>query len=76
MFNVDMDNWETLAQERDIWRSIIVDGAVTSESDRVKEAKNKRQLFQSRANYNLDRSVPTNLVCPECHRLIKSYVHP
>ena len=42
-----MDNWETLAEERDIWQSIIVDGAVTSESDdsdRVKEVENKSQL--------------------------------
>ena len=38
-FNVDVDNWETLAQEQDIWRSIIVDSAGTSESDRAKEAK-------------------------------------
>ena len=27
-FNVDVDNWETLAQERDIWWSIIVDGVL------------------------------------------------
>ena len=47
-FNVDVDNWETLAQERDIWWSIIVDGVVTSESDRVKEVENKRQLSKYR----------------------------
>ena len=41
-----------LAQERDIWWSIIVDGAITSESDRVKEAENKRQLRKSRVNDN------------------------
>ena len=37
-----MDNYETLAQEQDIRRGIIVDGAVTSESARVQEAENKR----------------------------------
>ena len=39
-FKVDVDNWESLTQERDIWRRIIVDGAVTSESDRFKKAEN------------------------------------
>ena len=34
MFNVDVDNWETVDQEEDIWLSIIVDGAVTSETRR------------------------------------------
>ena len=34
----------------DIWQSINVDCAVTSESDKVMEAENKRQLWKSRAN--------------------------
>ena len=43
MFIVDVDNWETLAQERDIRRSIIVDGAVTSESDSMDESRGPRE---------------------------------
>ena len=43
-----------------IWRKIIADGAVASESDRV-EGKNKRQLHKSRANDNSARSVVTTL---------------
>ena len=73
-FIVDVDNWETLTQEWDIWRSIIVDGAVTSESDRVKEAENKRQLHKSRANDNSISSLPTNLVYPKCHRLFHAQI--
>ena len=58
-----MDNWETLAQEWDILRSIIVDGAVTSESEKVKEAENKRQLCKSRANDNSAEVSRQNVPC-------------
>ena len=62
-------SYHILAQKRDIWRRITVDGAVTSESDRVKEAKNKRQLRKCGVNDHSTRSVPMDLVCPTCHRL-------
>ena len=65
-FNIDVDKWETLVQERDIWQSIIVDGAVTSESNAVKEAEIKRQIHKSGANSNLAGSLPTNV---SYHRL-------
>ena len=51
-----------------------MDGDVTSESDRVKEAENKRQLGKSRVNDNSTRSVQTNLVCPICHRLFHARI--
>ena len=47
-FNIDVDNWENLAQERVIWWSIIVDGAVTSKSDRVKEGLLHLSQIESR----------------------------
>ena len=72
-FNVDLDNWETLAQERDAWRSIITDGALTSESNRIKEAETKRQLRKSRTNSTDSvASIPTNLSCPVCHRVFRA----
>ena len=51
-----------------------VDGAVTSESDRVKEAENKRYLRKSKFTNNSTRSIPTNLICPKCHRLFHARI--
>ena len=74
-FNVDLEQWETLAQERDTWRSIIVDGAVTSESNRIKEAETKRQLRKARINSNdTAASIPTNLSCSVCHRVFRARI--
>ena len=36
--------------------------------------ENKRQLRKSRVNDNSTRSVPTNLVCPKCHRLFHARI--
>ena len=52
-----MDNRTSLSQERNIWLSIIVDGAVTSESG-VKEAENKR-LRKTSKNKSLQSVLKT-----------------
>ena len=65
-FNVDVDNWEIMAKERDMWRSIIVDGAVTSQLE-----SGRRRI---KDNDNSVKSVLTNIVCPECHRLFHARI--
>ena len=38
-FSIDMDSWESLAQDRLTWRSLIQDGAASSESHRITKAE-------------------------------------
>ena len=54
-----------------------VDGALTSESNRVMEAETfKRQLHMSKANSNSAGGVPSNFSCLECHRLFHAQIKP
>ena len=66
-FDVDPENWELQAQQRDSWRSTITNSALTCsyEAKRILQAESKRQERKSRiANANTTTTANSHPVLP------------
>jgi hypothetical protein len=66
-FNIDVDSWETAAQEQSTWRSSLHKSASHHESSRVELAQKKRAIRKLRQNMDMP-STATGPICPACGR--------
>ena len=63
-FDVDPENWELQAQQRDSWRSTITNSALSYEAKRILQAESKRQERKSRiANANTTTTANSSSRC-------------
>ena len=71
-FDIDTDTWESRAEDRPTWRSLIRSGAKSFESNRAGEAKRKRAVRKG-----WETNPPTSdssASCPLCIRAAKAKV--
>ena len=66
--NIDVDNWERIAQDRKSWRKVVSSGPSGFEARRISDAETKRCLHKSRQQ-DLQSAVPNpELTCSQCGR--------
>ena len=76
-FDVDPENWELQAQQRDSWRSTITNSALSYEAKRILQAESKRQERKSRiANANTTTTANSSfgVTCLVCHRSFRAKI--
>ena len=74
-FDVDPENWELQAQQRDSWRSTITDSALTYEAKHTLQAESKRQERKSRiANANTTANSSSGVTCLVCHCSLRAKI--
>ena len=66
---IPCDSWETLAQDRPLWRKYCHTGIAHFENERILRAMEKRQLRKSQPD---QPPTGSSLLCPECGRSCKS----
>ena len=60
--NIDIQNWENLAEDRSMWRAIVKEGSLRAEEQTRAEAVGKRARRKARQH------CPTAFVCVSCRR--------
>ena len=76
-FDVDPENWELQAQQRDSWRSTITNSALSYEAKRILQAESKRQERKSRianANTTTTANSSSGVTCLVCHRSFRAKI--
>ena len=76
-FDVDPENWELQAQQRDSWRSTITNSALSYEAKRILQAESKRQERKSRianANKTTTANSSSGVTCFVCHRSFRTKI--
>jgi len=71
-FDINLESWEELAQDRTAWRGMVRKGATLCETMRIKAAQKKREERKLRANSITITSLSTALSCPHCNRLFSA----
>ena len=72
-FDIDVNSWETAAQERSTWRSSLHKGAIHYESTRIELAQKKRAIRKLRPNIVTPPSA-SDPMCPTCGRSFRAQI--
>jgi hypothetical protein len=72
-FQMDPNNWEELAADRESWRGKIRSGAENHEARRLNDAQEKRAKRKERQR-SPSACQPPELSCPHCDRLFRARI--
>ena len=73
-FKIDVNSWETAAQERTTWRSSLHKGASHHENTRVELAQKKRAVRKQRQQNKDMPPAATDPMCPTCGRRFRARI--
>ena len=68
-FSIDTDTWEDAATDRPEWRSLIAEGAINFEQQRLTGAEEKRR---QRKSFSISSS--SSYVCADCGRTFRAAI--
>ena len=70
-FEINVDTWEAIAQDRTRWRSAVQWGSLKCEARRSAHAKQKRAARKARAT---NTQLPATIPCPYCQRRFRARI--
>ena len=73
-FNMPVESWEQIAQDRAGWRGLMERGAGEYEAKRISEAEQKRAQRKARAKASSTELYSSDLSCSICNRQFRAKI--